>query len=74
MDDLIKQLNIRNGPDVPSGVMARQIDKKHFLYLNVTGEPREIKLNGKGKSILFGKVYDGNFSIAPYEPEFIEVE
>ena len=73
VDDLIKELGIKKGPNVPSGVMARQIDEKHFLYMNVSGEAKEIPMNGKSKSILFDKDYSGNFSIAPYEPEFIEL-
>jgi beta-galactosidase len=74
LDDLINKLNIKKGPDVPSGIMARQIDEHHFLYLNVTGAPKEIQIKGKSKSILLGKEYNGNFIIAPYEPEFIETE
>ena len=74
LDDLIRELGIKNGPDVPSGVMARQIDKNHFIYLNVSGENKEIKMKGNSKSILFDKAYSGNFNIAPYEPEFIEIE
>jgi beta-galactosidase len=73
LDELIDELGIQKGPDVPSGVMARQIDKNHFLYLNVSGDPKEIKVNGKSKSMLFDKKYNGNFTIAPYEPEFIEI-
>lgn len=73
LDDLIFDLGIKKGPEVPSGVMARQIDKNHFLYMNVSGEPKEIKMNSKAKSILFDKDYSGNFTIAPYEPEFIEI-
>ena len=74
LDDLINELGIKKGPEVPAGVMARQIDNTHYLYLNVTGEPKEIPMNGKSKSILFDKSYKGNFTIAPYEPEFIEIE
>jgi len=74
LDDLINELGIKKGPQVPDGIMARQIDKNHFLYLNVTGEPKEIPMNGKSQSILFDKSYTGNFTIAPYEPEFIEVK
>ncbi|MGD9928395.1 MAG: beta-galactosidase [Mangrovibacterium sp.] len=74
VDDLIKELGITKGPEVPSGVMARQIDENHFLYLNVSGEPKEIKMNRKARSILFDKDYSGNFTIAPYEPEFIEIK
>jgi len=74
LDKLIDELGIKKGPHVPEGVMARQIDKNHFLYLNVTGEPKEIHINEKSKSILFDKEYNGNFTIPPYEPEFIEVK
>ncbi len=74
VDDLIDELGIKKGPDVPSGVMARQIDKNHFLYLNVSGEPKEIQMKGNARSILFDKDYSDNFTIAPFEPEFIEVK
>ena len=72
--ELIKELSIKKGPDVLEGVMARQIDKNHFLYLNISGEPKEIQMKGNSKSILFNKDYNGNFTIAPYEPEFIELK
>ena len=74
LDDLISELSIRKGPEVPNGVMVRQIDKNHFLYLNVTGEPKEIPVKGKSRSILFDKEYAGNFTIAAFEPEFIEIK
>lgn len=74
VDGLIDQLGIKKGPDVPSGVMARQIDKNHLLYLNVSGEPKEIQMKGNSRSILFDKDYTGNFTISPYEPEFIEIK
>jgi beta-galactosidase len=74
IDDLIKELGIKKGPDVPKDVLARQIDDKHFLYFNTSGEPKEIQLNGKLRSILFDKDYNGKFTIPPYEPEFIEVK
>lgn len=74
LDDLIDELGIKKGPDVPSGIMARQIDEKHYLYLNVSAETKEIKMGSKSKSILFDKEYNGNFTIAPYEPEFIEIK
>jgi beta-galactosidase len=74
LDELIGKLDIKKGPEVPSGVMARQIDNNHFLYLNVSGEPKEIKMQGKSRSILFDKDYAGSFTIAPYEPEFVEIK
>ena len=53
--------------------MARQIDNDHFLYLNITDAPKEIQIKRKSRSILFNKYYGGNFTIPPYEPEFIEL-
>ena len=74
LDDMIVELDIKKGPEAPSGVMARQIDKNHFLYLNVSGERKEIPMKGNSRSILSDKVYTGNFTIAPFEPEFIEIK
>jgi len=73
-DQLIAELSIRKGPEVPPGIMARQIDKDHVLYLNVSGDPKEIKLKGSSRSILFDKDYEENFVLPPYEPEFIELK
>jgi len=74
LDELIVELGIKKGPDVPTGVMARQIDKNHYLYLNISGENKEIRMTGKSRSILFDKDYNGSFTIPPYEPEFIEIK
>jgi beta-galactosidase len=74
LDELINELSIKRGPDVPEGVMARQIDETHILYLNVSREPKEIQLTRASRSILFDKEYKGTFTIAPYEPEFIELK
>ena len=74
VDDLINELSIKKGPDVPAGVMARQIDKNHFLYLNISGESKNIPMKGNSRSILFDKDYTGNFTITPFEPEFIELK
>jgi beta-galactosidase len=72
-DDLIGALSIRKGPDVPAGVMARQIDERHWLYLNVSGEPKEIRVNGASRSLLYDRDYPGDVTIPSYEPEFIEL-
>ncbi|MBN1132371.1 MAG: beta-galactosidase [Bacteroidales bacterium] len=74
LDDLTGELGLKRGPEVPDGVMARQIDKNHFLYLNVSGEPREIPLKERSRSVLFDKDYSGPFMIAPFEPDFIEIK
>jgi len=69
---LIVELS-KKGPKVPEGVMSRQIDKNHILYLNMSGEPKEIQMKENSRSILYDKDYIGKFTIAPFEPEFIEV-
>jgi len=74
LDDLVRELSIKKGPDVPAGVMARQIDNNHVLYLNVSGETKEIQIKTKSRSLLLDKDYTGNFMIPPYEPEFIELK
>ncbi len=73
LDDLISELSIKKGPEVPDSVMARQIDKNHILYLNVSGKPKKIQMKGNFRSVLFDRDYSGNFTIAPFEPEFIEI-
>jgi beta-galactosidase len=74
LDELVVGLSIKKGPEVPAGVMSRQIDKNHILYLNISGETKEIQMKGYSRSILFDKDYNGNFMIAPFEPEFVEVK
>jgi beta-galactosidase len=74
LDELINELGLKKGPIVPAGVMARQVDSHHILYLNVSGEAKEVRVNGESRSILFGKDYNGSIIIPPYEPEFIELK
>jgi len=74
IDDLINELSMKRGPNVPEGVMARQIDDHHLLYLNVSDKPKKIVLKGKSRSLLFDKNYVDGFTIEPFEPEFLELE
>ncbi|MBN1187547.1 MAG: beta-galactosidase [Bacteroidales bacterium] len=74
LDDLLNELSIKKGPEVPDSVIARQIDQNHFLYLNISTRPRVINMKGESKSILYDRDYSGNFTIAPNEPEFIEIK
>ncbi len=73
LGDLIRGLSIDGGPAVPAGVMARRIDSKHVLYLNLEGTAKAIPLMGKARSILRDRDYSGSFTLAPFEPDFIEV-
>jgi beta-galactosidase len=70
--DLINRLGINVGPEVPDGVMARQIDATHFLYLNLDGTSKRIEFKGKSTSILYDRNYEDAFTIDPYQPDFVE--
>jgi len=54
------------------GVMARAIDARHILYLNLNGQPKAIELGGRSRSILKDRDYTGGFELGPYEPDFVE--
>jgi len=74
IDGLIGSLSIDTGPRVPAGVMARAIDARHILYLNLNGQPKAIELGGRSRSILKDRDYTGGFELGPYEPDFVETE
>lgn len=74
LDELIDDLGIKKGPQVPDGVMARQIDKNHILYLNTNTNPVEIRLKGTFKGILTGKTFVDSFTLPSEEPEFVEIK
>jgi len=69
-----QKLKFYNWAGVPSGVMARQIDRNHTLYPNTTGEAKEVQMKENSRSILWDKDYNGSFMIAPYEPGFVELK
>ena len=74
IDDLIKNLAIKKGPEVPDGILARQIDAKHILYLNTNKNAAEIRVKGAVKGILTGKTYTDSFTLPSEEPELIEIK
>lgn len=74
LDDVIHHLAIDTGPRVPPGVMARQIDARHILYLNLDGEPKEVPLAGRAHSILLNRDYRDHFVLNAYAPDFIATE
>jgi len=72
--ETIKGLAIPAGPEVPSGVMARQINPTHILYLNMDGSSKHIDLKGRSRSILHDRDYEDGFELGPFEPEFVEIK
>ncbi len=73
-DDLINELSIKKGPDVPAGVLARKLDDKHYLFLNLNSETKEIQIKGNFRSMLYAKDFKDSFTISAYEPDFIELK
>ena len=74
LEELLTELSIPRGPEVPRWVMARDIDTAHTLYLNLNATPQTIPLKGRGKGILSGNSYESSFVLQPYEPELVEFE
>jgi beta-galactosidase len=74
LDQLIDELAIRKGPATPANVLARQIDGRHILYVNLGKEPKVVELKGTSRSILWDKDYTDRFTIGPFEPEFVELK
>jgi beta-galactosidase len=72
LGDLIDRLAINTGPKAPAGVMARQINSNHALYLNMDGVAKHVDLKGHSRSILHDQEYENGFTLGPYEPEFVE--
>jgi beta-galactosidase len=72
IDGLVDRLAIDRGPAVPPGVMARQIDARHILYLNLDGLPKTVRPGARSRSILKDREYGDSFELDPYEPDFIE--
>jgi len=71
--ELLGRLGIATGPAVPVGVMARQIDARHLLYLNLDGTAKRVDLKGPSRSLLHDQEYRDGFVLAPFEPDFIEL-
>ena len=74
VDELIDELGIKKGPQVPDGVIARQIDKNHILYLNTGRNAAKIMLKGVFKGILTGKTFVDSFTLPSEEPELVEIK
>ena len=72
LGECIDRLAINTGPKVPAGVMARQINPTHILYLNLDGAAKHVDLKGHSRSILRDQEYEDGFTLGPYEPEFVE--
>ena len=71
--NLLRSISVNKGPETPDNVMARYINDKHILYINLSNENKQITIKGSAKSILNGNNYTNTFTLKPFEPEFIEL-
>ncbi|KAK1176829.1 beta-galactosidase [Streptomyces sp. NBS 14/10] len=73
LESEITRLGIDPGPSVPPGVMARAVDDRHVLYLNLDAEPKSIVLQGKATGVLRETRYDGGLTLGAYDAEVVEL-
>ncbi|MFN3668210.1 MAG: beta-galactosidase [Brevundimonas sp.] len=64
-------LGIERGPVTPDGVYARVVEGR-TLYVNTTGEAREIAIEGRGRGVLSGENFSGSMSLRPWAAEVVE--
>ena len=69
--DLYTQLSIEKGPGTPSGVYARAVEGR-TLYVNTTGEQKEIPIQGSRRGIISGATYQNTIHLKPYDADLVE--
>jgi beta-galactosidase len=68
---LYASLDIVPGPKTPDGVYAREVDGR-VLYVNTTGEGREVTIEGAMRGVLSGKQWSGTLRLEPLGVELLE--
>lgn len=69
--DLYTQLGIDKGPETPSGVYARVIEGR-TLYVNTTGDEKEIPAHGSKHGIISGATYQDTIRLKAYDADLVE--
>jgi beta-galactosidase len=62
---------IQAGPSTPDGVYARSVDGR-VLYVNTTGEPKKIAIEGSKRGILTKRLYEGSVVLGPFEADLAQ--
>jgi len=68
---LYASLGIAPGPKTPEGVYARVVNGR-TLYVNTTGESKEVPIDGAMKGVLTGKDWSGVLRLAPLGVDLLE--
>ncbi|MGP3749952.1 beta-galactosidase [Streptomyces sp. IBSNAI001] len=74
LDAEIESRGIRPDLTVPPGVLARAIDTKHLLYVNLDGESKPITTPGPSRSVLHDRDHPkSGFTLAPFDADLVEL-
>jgi beta-galactosidase len=68
---LYASLGIEPGPRTPDGVYARAVEGR-VLYVNTTGEPRDVAIDGTVSGVLSGKRWEGTLRLPPFGVDLLE--
>jgi beta-galactosidase len=70
-ESLLQLAGIQRGPSTPDGVYSRVVER-HTLYVNTTGEPKKVAIEGSKRGILTKRVYEGAVVLGPFESDLVQ--
>lgn len=68
---LYAELGIERGPVTPEGVYARVVEGR-TLYVNTTGDTKEVTLGRRGRAVLSGEAVTDTLRLGPSGVEVVE--
>lgn len=68
---LYASLGIEPGPKTPDGVSARMVEGR-VLYVNATGEPKDVTIDGTMAGVLSGKRWTGKLRLESFGVDLLE--
>ena len=68
---LYQNLGVEIGPKTPAGVYARAVEGR-VLYVNTTGEPRDVAIEGTRSGVLTGKRWTNTLRLPAFGVDLLE--
>ena len=68
---VLRLAGVQSGPATPEGVYARVVEGR-TLYVNTTGEQKEISVDGSKRGILTNCLYNGSVILGPLEADLVQ--
>ncbi len=68
---VLRLAGVQSGPATPEGVYARVVEGR-TLYVNTTGEQKEISVDGSKRGILTNRLYNGSVILGPLEADLVQ--